>query len=292
MKTSFVTFQSTDSIQLHGLLFQSEGFNKSIVIHIHGMAGNFYENSFIAEMAKSYTSNGIAFLTYNNRGHDYYCDLLHVDTGETCLGGAAYEIFEECVFDIEGAILFAKSLGYTEIVLQGHSSGANKAVYYLSKQKSGIHGVALLSPCDDIGLHIDDLGDNRVSELLNHARELISSGSPDQFMPPKTFFDYLLSAKTYFDCFQPGSALDAFPYRDPQNAFVLFGSVQIPIFISFGNNGDYLLQNPEDVAMLLNLKKSINASLSFNVIDGASHSYTGKEKELVTALVKWIKDLG
>lgn len=288
MKTSFISFQTEDNILLHGLLFQNEGSCDTIVIHVHGMAGNFYENSFIAEMAKQYTSNGLSFLTFNNRGHDYYCDLLHVDTGDSSLGGAAFEVFEECLFDIQGAIKFAKNSGYSRIILQGHSSGANKAVYYLSQSKNDICGVALISPCDDIGLHVDEIGEEKRIELLKYAKAQIDAGNQDHLMPHNTFFDYLLSAKTYENCFKYGSAMDTFPYRTPEDEFSAFGAIRIPIFVCFGNDGDYLLQDTNEVEQMLKKKTSTFASLSFEVIDGASHSYSGKEGALAFAIINWI----
>lgn len=291
MKTLLIDFLATDGVKLQGLLFEPEKGNETIVIHIHGMAGSFYENSFIPIMASRYTESGLAFLTFNNRGHDYLCDLVKTTMGKTesVMGGAAYEVIEESLFDIEGAINYAKKIGYKKIILQGHSSGANKIVYSMSQKPLDVMGVALISPCDDLGLHIDDVGDKR-NELIKYAESKVNSGNPETLMPENTFFNYWLSAKTYCSCFKDGSAFDTFPYRDSNNPFLMFNSIDVPIFVSFGTDGEFLLQEPKEVFSLLKQKKSTKANLSFHIISGASHSYTGKEHELVSELLTWISN--
>ena len=292
MKTTFVDFTATDGVKLQGLLFEPAKRCKTIIVHIHGMAGSFYENTFIPIMAKYYSDNDLAFLAFNNRGHDYIADIVKF-TPEGCeyiLGGAAYETIEESIFDIEGAMSFVEELGYERIILQGHSSGANKIVFSYSRKPLDAIGVILLSPCDDIGLHIDEVGDKRY-EFMQLANTLVNNGTPDALMPENTYFSYLLSARTYKECFYEGSVLDAFPYRDDSAEFSMFGKVTAPLFVTFGTDGDYLLQSPETAQKMLMQKKSSRATLKFEVIEGASHSYTGKEAVLAEKIIEWIKGL-
>ena len=53
-----------------GYLATAKDSIPATVIHIHGSCGNFYENAFIATMARLYTARGVNFLSFNNRGHD------------------------------------------------------------------------------------------------------------------------------------------------------------------------------------------------------------------------------
>src|SRR5690606_5581442 len=292
MKTRFAIFQAKDGIVLHGLLFEPDERCQSLVVHLHGMAGNFYENSFIPVLAEQYTENGIALLVFNNRGHDYICDLVRVVPGGTdsLKGGFAYESIEECLFDVEGALSYAARLGYERIVLQGHSSGANKIVYSMAQKLLNVTGVALLSPCDDVGLHLDEVKDRRI-QLKEQAQELVKAGTPEALMPLGTFYDYWLSAATYLACFEDGSVFDTFPYRDEDASFSMYSSIKVPIFVSCGTDGEYLLQSITEVREILSTKTSNTSRLSFEVIEGASHSYGGKEKELASRLVKWLRQV-
>jgi alpha/beta superfamily hydrolase len=71
----------------------------------------------------------------------------------------------------------------------------------------------------------------------------------------------------------------------------MFNNIEVPIFVSFGTDGEYLLQSLEVVHQILEQKKSNKTSLTYNVIDGASHVYEGKESILATKILEWIKKL-
>ena len=50
------------------------------------------------------------------------------EDGSICRCGTRYEIFEESIYDIDGAVDKAINLGYKRIVLLGHSYGCNKII--------------------------------------------------------------------------------------------------------------------------------------------------------------------
>ena len=147
MKQELVRLSSTDNIEMVGILYTPEEKSNKIVVHVHGLCGNFYENRFLDTLAKTYTNRGYAFLTFNNRGTNFVSELLKGD-GYEVIGGC-YEKFIDCILDIEGAIKYVKEEGFTEIVLEGHSYGCNKVVYYYNKKKDErIKKIVLLAPCD------------------------------------------------------------------------------------------------------------------------------------------------
>ena len=51
MKTSLHRITTSDGIELVGLLYEPEVATKKILVHVHGMAGNFYENKFLDAIA-------------------------------------------------------------------------------------------------------------------------------------------------------------------------------------------------------------------------------------------------
>lgn len=277
----------------HGVLFEPDEKTDTIVIHHHGMEGNFYENTFIPFMAEAYTSAGIAFMTYNNRGHDYICDLK-MDTPDgvkSIKGGTAFEKISDNAMDIEGAVKYCESRGYTKIILQGHSSGANKIVYAIAEKKINVYATILFSPCDDFGLYASETSSEEIRKYRELAQRMIAEGKEEEFMPRGAYMGTLISARTYLECSEEGSAIDVFPYRDEKNPFAYFSKVETPIFVSFGTNGDYLLQEFSYAEELLNSKKAEAAEISFNLIDGAAHNYRNYEQELSDKIVDWICSL-
>ena len=101
MKTSLHRIVTKDSIELVGLLYEPEVPTKKVLVHVHGMAGNFYENKFLDFMAKTLTAKGISFFAFNNRGCELMKDLTKTNNGTRQIVriGDAYEIFEDCLLD-------------------------------------------------------------------------------------------------------------------------------------------------------------------------------------------------
>ena len=115
--------------------------------------GVVYANGFLDAMVENYTNAGLALLSVNTRGHDHIADFRIGKTEKIVRMGQAFEIFEECVLDIAAWVEFLKNKGYQKIVLQGHSQGAAKLVYFLSKESQPeIAAMVLMSPPDAPGL--------------------------------------------------------------------------------------------------------------------------------------------
>ena len=72
MLVNTLDIMASDGTKMKALLYGNKG--KRIVIHVHGMAGNFYENTFIEPIALKCEESNIDFLCFNNRGHDYIAD--------------------------------------------------------------------------------------------------------------------------------------------------------------------------------------------------------------------------
>lgn len=291
MTTEFIRFKTADGFELHGLLSNPRNQKATrVIIHVHGLAGNFYENRFVHEIAARAISEGIAFFSFNNRGHGHISDILR----ETEIGiesvrlGGAYEKFHDCLFDIDAALAFMSKTGIQEVVLQGHSSGANKIVFHHSQRNDSIvKGLVLISPCDDVGLQHDATME-KAADLLELAQKMVAEGKGSVLMPDGSFFTFPMSASTYVDYFRPGSDQDVFPYRNPNDNFPALGSVQVPILVTFGQRGDYVLGSLEETCDLLKRKAKKSPSFRSTLISQASHTYSGKEDALATEIISWV----
>ena len=148
MNFPIVKVTTQDDYPLHGLFSEPKVKTESIIIHLHGSAGNFYQSTFYPYLFNLAKDLNIAFLSTNGRGSDVY----DIETG-TKYTGAAIEISEECLFDIDAWIEFVFSKGYKNIILEGHSFGTNKIQYYAlnGKHKSKIKALILLGFTDSYG---------------------------------------------------------------------------------------------------------------------------------------------
>ena len=294
MRAEFVRFFTDDHVELQGLYFAPPAHPaRAGVVYVHGLSGSFYEHPFVDHLAQTLSAEGYAFLSFNNRGLDYVSDLrVRQDAGWTYeWGGGGYEVFAECLNDIDAALQFVQDRGVVDVCLLGHSLGANKVVFTQSqRQDERVRGLILLSPNDDVGLqrnaHTDDFAD-----VLKMALTMVEEGHGDALMPEGSFFSDPISAWTYVDTFGPDTRRDTFPFRNPEAEFEELSTIECPIFIRFGNVHEYVLGDLEETLSLLERKAAASPRVDTGIVDGAPHTYLGREEELSRATADWLREV-
>ncbi|MEK6823348.1 MAG: hypothetical protein AABY13_05940, partial [Nanoarchaeota archaeon] len=166
----FVKAVTSDGLILQGLLAAPSKNTDTVILHIHGMAGNFWENGFIKTMLHEYPSQNIAFLSVELRGSEVTRMFPTTDGYRTI--GNAYELFEDCVKDIDAWMAFLTSQGYNKIHLQGHSLGCSKIAYYQTHATNNAHSLILISPSDMLGLELEPKNLAEHKKLLAEATAL------------------------------------------------------------------------------------------------------------------------
>ena len=292
VRTEFVRFLAEDGVEMQGLYTTpATTAPRQGIVHVHGMAGNFYEPPFVDRLAQTLAGQGYAFLCFNTRGHDYLADLAKWDgAGWTELdGGRAYDVFADSLHDLGAACEFLRARGVVDICLQGHSSGTNKAVFCQHRrQYDDVRAMVLLSPNDDIGLQQAARGD-QFAAVLEVARGLVAHGRGDELMPVGPSFP--ISAGSYLDYFGPRSLADVFPFRQPEAAFPEVASLRCPLLILFGGDGDYVLGDLTETLELLRRKATANPRVDVGIVAGAPHDYRGHEEELARIIAEWMGDV-
>ena len=289
MSIEVVRFKAKDGINLDGILNKCEDKTNKLLIQIHGMTSNCFKrrDRKIADKAKEI---GIDVFDFNNRGSDVVRYIKNDNV--TLLAGMAYEKVEDCYFDIVGAIEFAKSLGYEEFYLQGHSLGSTKVVYTYNKLKeensnllNSIKGIVLLSLVDITGL----ISSEANSELINLAEEKAKKGQLMDLMPFKSFI-HPISVKSFLQYTKHNEAFDFARYGNSDDEFEVLNKIECPIFMRWGNVNELIKQDASDLATFMN-KKINNAYKNIGYIDGADHSYHGKEEQLAEEIKKFLGDI-
>ncbi len=292
MKTEFFRIQTSDKLLLQGLVYTPEQTTDKVVIHIHGMAGNFYENRFLDPMAKTFTENGWSFMAVNTRGHDYIADFPLAGNEEKYVRrGNTFEQFVDCLEDIRPAVDFAATRGFTTIVLQGHSLGAVKVTYYLGATRDPrISRLVLASPPDMVGLFEQD-GDIH-QQRVTLARELVTKGQGKEILPQKIWGSNYLSAETYLDFSIRDNPIDVFNTYDEAKSSVL-AKINVPIFAFLGSKDDAMILPLARALQVLKEKATSCPRFDTDIIEGAPHSYFGHEEEAARRILEWLgKNLG
>jgi len=278
MKGELVKIETKDGFELDGFCSRAKNSSNNCVIHFHGLAGNFYENRFIINISNVLIQNGINFITANNRGHDYITDVLQQkkETISYVKGGAAFEVFEYFIQDAEGWISYAIKQGFRQIILQGHSSGALKILYYQTQQQDpSIKALLLLSPSDDIEVHKKELGD-QFEESIAIANQMVISGKQHDLMPSE-LYDMPISAKTYLNMFATGT-----------NNLINVKDIRCPILAIIGSEDPYTVRDPGNHLIQIKNQATKSEFVEIHVIDKANHVYTRREEILAELIVEFL----
>lgn len=293
MRVDLIDFYAKDGTILNGFITKSG--SKKVIIATHGMTSNcFKEREKI--IAKYSTENGIDFFGYNNRGSELVKYIKKVKNSEEIkdMAGTSYEDVLDGYFDIVGAIEKAVNLGYDEIYLQGHSLGSTKTVYTynkLKKEKSEllkyIKGIILLSLVD-IPKAIKIYSDKEYNNFLKYAEEKEKEGNINDLMPLKSFI-HPISVKSYLRYTKYNDEFNFAKYAE-DTEFAVLNSIEVPLFMRWGNVYEMIEQNANDLAIKLNeCIKNKNKDISY--IDGADHGYTGKEDILAKQIMSFLNEI-
>ncbi len=263
------------------------------ILWIHGLTSTFYNNVKLFElMADACDKDGIGFAAFNNRGHDIVSGMKRVDPKEPkgysrVNGGAGYERFEDCVYDIDAGISFLVNQGYGEVILAGQSTGANKVCYYAGTKKDHrVAGVILLSPVSD---RLDPtLDKEKLEKQLVVMKKKVTDGQGDELVTDIHIFP--ATPRRFISTFLPHSSEDVFDYGDAHPRLACFSAITKPLLIVLGSNDEYL-DRPVENAIDVFARHTRSLQYKSAIIPDALHSYYGKEKEVVSTILRWVREI-
>ena len=286
MNYPVVSVKTKDGIDLEGLFFEPENHTDLIKIHIHGTSGSFFFNTYYEKLINSSLELGISHLNTNNRGAGVY----EVEKG-TISHGASLEKFEDCVQDIETWIEFALAKGYKRVILEGHSFGTEKSVYYMNRgtHAGKVVAVILMGFSDNVGTqqkYEKKIGHNYFDE----ANSLVKQGKGEYLLADMGGLagELPISAQTYLNFFSPNSENSkALPLRQGKD-LEFFQNIKVPVLGVIGDNydGEYTIIPIEEAIELL---KSENKLAEAYQIKGCDHGFNGKEQEVVSIIADFLK---
>ncbi len=291
MLCELISFHNDSGLKLDGLLFRSLEKPIATVIHIHGSFGNFYNNDFIKSMANIYCANNINFVTFNLTAHDGIAESVREINGVKSWEYVGYSIseFQSCIDDINGAIRFANKFG-VPIILQGHSLGCDRIIYYFLKSGRSYDSI-LLSPSDQKNIQEEWIYPETISEQI--AR--LKFNQDTNFLLP--FSEY--GVKTTHSVIN--DAIDNCPFIPiskkallsllESECFTFWSSLRecnfyypINVFIYIGGKDEY---NSKGKELVTGFNRNVR-SLTLHYIEEGNHHFQGFETPLYIEIISWI----
>lgn len=291
-----VYFKATDDVQLFGLLHKNEEIKSNkVVLSVHGMTSNCMkkrEDIF----ANSCNKNGIDYFCFDNRGANIIEYFKRIKDGKVLSrieAGTAKENFEDCYYDIKGAILALLERGYKEIYLQGHSYGSAKVVYTYNKMKNNmeidilryIKQVILLSIIDIPRMCRSMLGD-KYNYIISEIKQMVNENRGEE-MIRREYFLHPITANNFLFINKINGTVDVAPFGDENTELIALNNIECPLMMIWGKDRDMIEQTPDKLVEIIKAKIK-NPNLEVDFIEGTGHNYKTKEVETIDRILKTI----
>ena len=272
--------RTRDGVWLDGVVAEPRGRHRAALVWVHGLGSVFSSGQpLIRELSSRLTDAGLGYFKFNTRGHD-------VVAGRGArLAGAAFERFPRSVEDLRTVIAFAARRGFRRIVLAGHSTGANKALYYAARARDRrVIALALLGPVSDIAGEAQRIGAAELRRRVALA-ERLARRDPRALVPRAWGF---WGAARYVSLYKPGQAEDVFPYYRPHARWTALRAVRVPLAVIVGGRDEFLDRPAAALLAAFEVNAPRTRSFTATVVRGANHSFVGHERALAEGIVRWI----
>jgi len=256
----------------------------SLVIGIIGVHGKTEENPFYYNIGITLNKGNIDFL------YAQTCDAIkkitkkNFLTGENETFGSFNEDFNNTEDDIEAYINFAEKQNYKNIYLAGHSLGANKVIYYLSKNHDyRIKKYILLSPADIKGLF-----EKNTEEEINIIKEYKEKNKDNEIIPFLLFGWFECITKTAYD-WAFNNILDNI-HADKNGDFSQINNITHSGAIIIGTYDRFARKDPYGFLENINSHTKNPSKNKLLYIKETGHVYQKKEQEIADCLLNLINE--
>jgi pimeloyl-ACP methyl ester carboxylesterase len=276
-----VQLMTKDQVRLDGLYTavgsDQRQFAFDAVVLLHGLLGNFYNSRLLNELSERFAAAGVAALRINTRGHD---GINITPRGLAAIRmGSAYEIVDDCRWDIAASAQWMTERGHQRVCLLGHSLGAIKTLYSQSVDaNSEIKALIALSATR---LNFDQFAStSKADEFIGNyerAQKLVDSGAGQELISIDFPFSTVICAEAYVDKYGPESRYDWIEqvHSIKQKTLLLFGEKELGTPAFHG-----LIEELESKVYDRDL-------IDLKIVEKADHYYTGAIDSVWQAISQW-----
>jgi pimeloyl-ACP methyl ester carboxylesterase len=280
-----VYLRSTDDVVDGGVLFTSTGSPSTplAIIWVHGWGANFYTPSYVG-IGRELAKLGFPTISVNTRMHDIANVEKYTLLGKRVRGGGYWGVTSEDARDIAAWIDYAQQLGFSRVILVGHSAGwASVARYLADSQDRRVAGVVFASPGVGYSPQPED------PQRMAQAKKLVSEGNGDELIRlPNHSYPSYISAAAWLDIAEtPRQDKDFFGTQTPDAAIT---KVTCPVLAFYGSKDD--IGGEKDLDLLTSSVRRLPrrpSSVDTAMIANGNHEYVGEEAQVAQVIVHWIE---
>ena len=271
---------------LNGVLFRNDDVKAdTVMIAITGIHGNFYSNPFYYDFGETLNAAGIDFIYAQTNDAFNRIETFNAKTNQPEIIGSFNERFSYTDEDIEAYLTLAHNEGYRKIILAGHSLGANKVIYYLSRHhdKERVSHFLLLSPAN-----IEWLLNDVTEREKDIVREMCESGRGDDMLPFQLMGWVSCIAYTAYDWLFSGLLDNVHVEADKD--FSQVSRITHTGGLLIGTYDRFTYGDP--AGFLTNINNHMPSAKDNRLIfiDGTGHTYQRKEKETAKRVLEFVRE--
>jgi pimeloyl-ACP methyl ester carboxylesterase len=278
-----VFVRSADDVVNAGMMFgiPKQSSKPLAIIWVHGWGANFYTPSYVG-IGRALAEHGFTTISVNTWMHDVGNVEKYTLLGKRVRGGGYWGVTSEDARDIAAWIRFADQVGYSRVILVGHSAGwASVGRYQADTDDKRVAGLVFASPAVGYSAQTDD------PKILAQAKKLVDdSAGEDLLRLPNRSFPSFISAATYVDIWtSPREYRDFFGTQTPNPAVT---RVTCPILAFFGSKDD--IGGEKELTLLKSSVERLSRGprrVDTTMIKNGTHEYVGEEAQVAQAIAHW-----
>ena len=271
---------------LNGVLFRQDKNRTAdtVMIAITGIHGNFYSNPFYYNIGNTLKGAGIDFIYAQTNDAFGEIETFNVHTGKRELIGSWNERFAYTDEDIDAYLTYAQQAGYRHIILAGHSLGANKVIYYLSRHRdSRVERFFLLSPAN-----LSHMMSGVTEREKQFIREMVESGRGNELLPFPFMGWVECIAFTAWDWAFSGMLNNV--WTEPGGDFSQCQAIRHSGALLIGTYDNFAGGDPAGFLRNINAHMPTARENKLIFIEKTGHTYQMKHQEVADKILKQLQD--
>lgn len=275
-------------VVLNGVLFRPQKERKAdtFMIAITGIHGNFYSNPFYYNVGDTLNAGGIDFIYAQTNDAFGRIETVNVHSGKKERIGSWNERFSDTDEDIDAYLSFAENEGYAHFILAGHSLGANKVIYYLSRHhEARVEHFFLLSPAN-----LTYMMSGVTEREKRIIQEQVERGDGDQMLPFPFMGWVECVANTAWDWQFSGLLNNVHTAKDGD--FSQAKQIKHTVALLVGTYDNFTDGDPAEFLRNLNDHMPTAKENKLIFIEKTGHTYQMKHQELADDILRQLQDWG
>ena len=279
-----IKVETKRGVLLDGVLFNKTQNPNTVMIAITGIHGNFYSNPFYYNFGYTLNSANIDFIYAQTNDAFGQIRTMNVKTNQEEIIGSWNEDFNYTDEDIEAYLDFAQNQGYKHIILAGHSLGANKVIYYLSRHNDKrVEHFFLLSPANI--KHLLSVVTQREKDFINN---MYNEGEENSILPFALLGWIECTVKTAYGWVFNNILDNVFVEKDGD--FSQVEKINHTGALLIGTYDNFTYGNPKSYLENINNHFTHKDKNKLIFIEKTGHTYQQKQQETAEEILKVIQE--